>query len=362
MVFKRFDQKYEDNKNAILLSLKVQQNQNEMTKTEQFHQLIEKGKVNDKVLFRPILMQFAAEYIGSNYGQFASDYHVLVEANLRCMDDFGLDMLGLISDPYRETSAFGAEIQYVPNGVPRCINLIVNSMDDVINLKNPDVYKAKRTLDRIKAGELLSKRTQGNIPIIGWIEGPLAEACDLTGIENMMMQLMMDPDFTNRLMDKCMQTAKDFAKAQIEAGCEIIGMGDAVCSQIDADTYNTFVRDRHQELISYIQGLGGKIKLHICGDTSHLLPSYTDFNLDILDLDWQVDIDHARSVLGEKVIFAGNINPVEIQNISKEDVYAACKILVEKHKNERFILSAGCEITPLTAPENLKAMSESSFL
>lgn len=329
-----------------------------MTKTQQFHQLLETGKATKKVLFRPILMQFAAEYIGSNYGQFASDYKVLVEANLRCLDDFDLDLLGLISDPYRETAAFGAGIQYIPTGVPRCLNLIVNSMDDIIKLKNPDVYKAKRTLDRIKAGEVLSKKTQGNIPIIGWVEGPLAEACDLTGMENMMMQLMMNPDFANRLMDKCMITAKDFAKAQIEAGCEIIGMGDAVCSQIDVDTYNAFVRDRHHELIAYIHDLGGKIKLHICGDTTHLLPSYSNFNLDILDLDWQVDIDHARSVLGEKVIFSGNINPVTIQNKSRDKVSQLCKTLVEKHKNERFILSAGCEITSLTPAENLKAMSE----
>lgn len=333
-----------------------------MTKTEQFHQLIETGKSNEKVLFRPILMQFAAEYIGSNYGQFASDYNVLVEANLRCMDDFDLDLLGLISDPYRETSAFGAGIQYIPTGVPRCLNLIVNSMDDVINLKNPDVYKAKRTLDRIKAGELLSKKTQGNVPIIGWIEGPLAEACDLTGMENMLMQLMIDPDFANRLMDKCVITAKDFAKAQIEAGCEIIGMGDAVCSQIDVDTYNFFVRDRHQELIDYIHGLGGKVKLHICGDTTHLLPSYSNFNLDILDLDWQVDISGARETLGEKVIFAGNINPVTVQNKSRDEVFEMSLALVEKHKNERFILSAGCEISVLTPPENLKAMSDATYL
>lgn len=333
-----------------------------MTKTQQFHQLIKTGKSERKVLFRPILMQFAAEYIGSNYGQFASDYKVLVEANLRCLDNFDIDLLGLISDPYRETSAFGAGIQYVPNGVPRCLNLLVHSMDDVINLKNPDVYKAKRTLDRIKAGEELSKKTQGNIPIIGWIEGPLAEACDLAGVENMMMQLMIDPDFTNRLMDKCMITAKDFAKAQIEAGCEIIGMGDAVCSQIDVDTYNTFVRDRHHELISYIHELGGKIKLHICGDTNHLLNSYKDFGLDILDLDWQVDISHARSVLGENVILCGNINPVVVQDKSAEEVFQMSKNLVEKHKNERYILSAGCEITALTAPENLRAMSESTHL
>ncbi|MFP4203470.1 MAG: hypothetical protein ACLFS4_03965, partial [Opitutales bacterium] len=37
----------------------------------------------------PIVMQFAAEYIGSNYGAFASDHRVLVEANIRCAEDFG---------------------------------------------------------------------------------------------------------------------------------------------------------------------------------------------------------------------------------------------------------------------------------
>jgi uroporphyrinogen-III decarboxylase len=36
--------------------------------------------------------------------------------------------------------------------------------------------------------------------------------------------------------------------------------------------------------------------------------------------------------------------------------------LVEKYQNERFILSAGCEITVLTPPENLKAMSEATLL
>ena len=333
-----------------------------MNKTQQFNHLQQKGGLPAKVLFRPILMQFAAEYIGSNYGAFASDYKVLVEANLRCLDDFGLDLLGLISDPYRETQAFGAKIQYVPNGVPRCLNYVVNSMEDVIGLKNPDIYKTERTLDRIKAAELLSKKTQGNIPIIGWIEGPLAEACDLTGMENMMMQLMIDPDFANRLMDKCMVTAKEFAKAQIENGCQIIGMGDAVCSQIDVDTYNFYVRDRHRELVEYIHSLGGKIKLHICGDTTHLLPSYKDFNLDILDLDWQVDITHAREILGENVIFAGNINPVTIQNKSRDEVFEMCRSLVEKNRNKRFILSAGCEITALTPAENLKAMSEATIL
>ncbi len=333
-----------------------------MTETERFHDLIVFGASREKVFFRPILMHFAAAFIQKTYGEFAADYRVLAEANLRCRDEFDLDMLGLISDPYRETSAFGAPVEFVPHGVPRCKKVIVETEEDVRQLKNPDVLKEARTLDRIKAGELLSKKTQGNIPIIGWIEGPLAEACDLAGIEKVMMQLMINPDFANRLMDKCMVTAKDFAKAQIEAGCEIIGMGDAVCSQIDTETYNQFVKERHRELIDFIHSLGGKIKLHICGDTNHLLDSYSDLNLDILDLDWQVDIHEARNVLGEEVILGGNINPVLVQDKTEEEVFQLSRNLVEKYKNERFLLSAGCEITVLTPHKNLKAMSEASKL
>lgn len=39
------------------------------------------GKPVDFLPRTPILMQFAAEYVGSNYGEFASDFRVLVRAN-----------------------------------------------------------------------------------------------------------------------------------------------------------------------------------------------------------------------------------------------------------------------------------------
>jgi hypothetical protein len=62
------------------------------------------------------------------------------------LDDFELDLLGLISDPYRETSAFGAQIQFIPNGVPRCLNLVVNSIDDVINLEKSGCLSNRKGL------------------------------------------------------------------------------------------------------------------------------------------------------------------------------------------------------------------------
>lgn len=332
-----------------------------MNKKQLFDSLAE-GKKIDHTLFRPILMHFAAQFNGNTYGEFASDYKVLVDCNLKALEHFDIDMVGLISDPYRETSAFGAPITFIPEAVPRCERIIVKSWEDIQNLQRPDVCKCERTLDRIKGAELFQKKLQGTVPVIGWIEGPLAEACDLAGVSQMMTQLMMDPDFCNLLMDKCIDTAKDFAKAQIEAGCDVIGIGDAICSQIDPFTYDTFVKDRHRELIAFIHANGARTKLHICGDITHLLPSLKDLNTDILDLDYDVDIAYARSVVGEKTILCGNIEPVLIQNSTAEEVEHLSRELISLHGHERFILSAGCEITVGTSAQNLMAMRKASLM
>lgn len=332
-----------------------------MTKTVLFDQLGKDIYSENKVLFRPILMHFAARFAGKTYGEFASDYKTLVDCNIKAMEHFDLDMTGLISDPYRETSAFGAKVTFPDEAVPMCKEIIVNSIEDVKALKTPDVYTSERTLDRILGVELFQKELKGEVPVIGWIEGPLAEACDLAGISKMLMYLMADPDFCNLLMDKCVITAKDFAKAQIEAGCQIIGMGDAICSQIDSFTYDTFVKERHREIINFIHECGAKVKLHICGNITHLLPSISQLNVDILDVDHQVDLDEAFSVLGPEVIRCGNINPVLLEERNHEEIFDATKLLVQKEKGRRFVLSAGCEITVNTSHENLMAMRKASI-
>lgn len=332
-----------------------------MTKTDLFERLINGNTPADRAIFRPILMHFAARFADKTYGEFASDYKTLVACNIKAMEHFDLDMVGLISDPYRETSAFGAKVSFPAEYVPVCEEIIVSSIEDAKALKNPDLYKSERTLDRIKGAELFQKELKGEVPVIGWIEGPLAEACDLAGISNMLMQLMSDPDFCNILMDKCVITAKEFAKAQIEAGCQVIGMGDAICSQIDTYTYDTYVKERHREIIRFIHECGGLIKLHICGNITHLLPSIKELGVDILDLDYQVDMNESYDILGSDVIRCGNINPVLVEERSSEEIYEATKLLVDQEKDRKFILSAGCEITVNTQHENLMAMRKASI-
>ena len=278
------------------------------------------------------------------------------------MEYFDTDMVSLISDPYRETSAFGARIEYIDEGVPRCLEHIVRTYEDVMDLPDPDVYKCDRTSDRIKGAAYFRKLLKGTVPVGGWVEGPLAEACDLAGVDNMMIWLMTDPDFSNRLLDKCLLLAKKFAKAQVDEGCDLIGIGDAICSQIDQANYDLYVRNRHAELISYIHELGVPVKLHICGNITHILESIAETKTDIIDLDWQVDMDEARRILGNNVVIGGNLNPVLVQDKTAGEVYEMSKALTDRYRNQKYLLAAGCEITVLTPHENLMAMRKASYL
>jgi MtaA/CmuA family methyltransferase len=329
-----------------------------MNRKQKFEAFLRSGPGSGYIPFHPILMHFAARFNNKTYGEFASDYKILVECNIRALDYFDLDWVELISDPYRETSAFGAAVEYMPEGVPKCLQILVKSLDDVNALKNPNVYKSVRTLDRIQGALLYRKLLNDTVPVFGWIEGPLAEACDLAGVSEMLMRLMVDPDFSNRLMDKCMATAREFARAQIEAGCDVIGIGDAICSQIDPEQYNTYVKHRHLELVNFIHSIGGRVKLHICGNITHLLPAIKDLGVDILDIDWQVDFGEAHRIIGDNAFICGNINPVKIQNATEEEIEAVTHKLVKAEKDRRFICSGGCEITVNTPAVNLLAMKK----
>ena len=333
-----------------------------MARGTEFLEEIKKRSAEGDIFFRPILMQFAAHHIGKSYREFYLDHENLVAANIACIETFGLDAVGLISDPMREAAAFGAQCEYPEEMVPHCADPPVKTLEDVIKLPEPDISTASRTKDRIDGARLFRQIMGDDVPVIGWIEGPLAEACDLAGVYQMMVALARDPEFSQMLIAKMVPTAKAFAQAQIEAGCDIIGMGDAICSQISPEMYAGQVKDQHREIIDFIHSQGALVKMHICGNITHLLPHLKDLRPDIVDIDWQVDMDYAYEVLGPDIIRAGNLDPAAVvEQMPAEEVYSKTRELVERERGRPFILSAGCEITPLTPPENLSAMRKASL-
>jgi MtaA/CmuA family methyltransferase len=316
------------------------------------------GQTPDCLPRVPILMQWAAEHIGSNYGAFAADWRVLTEANLRIAAEFGMDQVSAISDPYRETQGFGAAIEFIPSGVPRCKNPPLAVDRDFSKLATPDPLRSARMLDRIEAVRHFKKEVGQTHSILGWVEGAAAEAADLRGVSNFMMDLVLDEAYAGALMDHVLFNAIAFARAQVEAGADTVGVGDAIASQTSPDTYERLILPREAKLVQAIHAAGGKVRLHICGNIAHLLPGIATLGVDVIDVDHMVPLAKVREALGPRVTLAGNLDPVnEVRFSTPEKIRAAVRRCYQE-AGLPYLVGAGCEIPAGTPPENLAALCE----
>ena len=314
-----------------------------------------KGQPVDRVPNFDIFMTFAAHYINQPLSRYYADYRVLVEANLAVLQDFELDIVQAISDPYRETADFGAEIEFPPDNLPLCRLPLLAEPGDLANLKAADPYAGPRMSDRLEGVRLLREQVGGEVPVMGWVEGALAEAADLRGVSNLLLDLYMEPDWVEELLAICAETAVAFARAQVEAGADIIGMGDAIASQISPEMYQRFALPYEKRIFDAVHELGGLGRLHICGNTTHLLTLMPQSGADIIDLDWMVDWAKAGALLGNEVPLCGNFHPVAVMlQGTPEDVYRATRHCLQTG-GKLNISGAGCEIPDGTPHQNLQA-------
>lgn len=306
----------------------------------------------------PILMQFAAEYIGNNYAGFASDYRVLTEANIACARDFGIDQMNTMSDPYRETQGFGAKIIFEPDVVPYCEHHPLEDDRDLAKLPRPDPMQAERMRDRIEAVRTYAGTLHEEYSIMGWVEGPAAEAADLRRLDNFFMDLIDDEEYVGQLMDICVDVAIEFARPQVELGADTIGIGDAAASQVSAEVYESLILPREQRLVRALQSMGARVRMHICGDITHLLPGLSSLGLDVIDVDHMVSLREVRARLGPTTAICANLNPVaDVLRGTPESIRAKVECCYAEAGNP-FIVNAGCEIPSRTPHENLKALCE----
>jgi MtaA/CmuA family methyltransferase len=316
------------------------------------------SKPVDSLPFMPITMMFACDRGGAQYRDYATDYQVLVEAQIHTASEFDFDYVNTMSDPAGEAADCGAPVKFFPNQPPALdeANALLTDKGALRKLTVPDPRTSPRMSNRLRALELHRQRVKKEKLVEGWIEGPIAQAADLRGINNLMMDFFDDPDFVIELFEFVLGLELTFARAQVASGAEMIGVGDAAASLVGPKIYHDFVWPYEKRMMDGLRALGCRTRLHVCGNTRPILGPLGQLGCDVVDLDSLAPLAEARAAMGPGQILLGNIDPVRVlRNGTPDEVYAA---VAECHKQagDRFIVSAGCEVVRDTPLENVHAM------
>jgi MtaA/CmuA family methyltransferase len=314
----------------------------------------------DRLPLMPITMQFAADFIGVPYRDYSMNYRVLVEGQLRVSEAFGFDYVNCMSDPAREAADCGAVIQYFENQPAAIVEMQARLANkcDLTKLRIPDPLGGGRMHNAVKGIALFKERLRGEKLIEGWIEGPCAEGADLRGINAIMLDFFDEPQFVRDLFEFVVEMELRYARSQIDAGADMIGIGDAVASLVGPDIYEEFIWPYEKRLVDGIHAFGAKARLHICGNTCAILEPIGRLGCDVVDLDSLSPVAEAREKTGANQVLLGNVNPVAVL---RNGTPAVVRQIVEQchyDAGARFIVGAGCEVPRDTPHRNLRTLCQ----
>ena len=318
------------------------------------------GREVDRLPLMPVVMMFCADHIGVKYGEYVKDHRVLAEAQIRTAEVYDFDVVSNMSDPARESADCGAHIKFYEDQPAAIIesDALLADKSQLSRVVVPDPLSGGRMHEAIQSLELMKQRVGDEKAVMGWVEGPCAQAADLRGINTLMLDFYDDPAFVRDLFEFVVEMELQYGRAQIDAGADIIGIGDAAASLIGPKFYEDMVWDYEKRIVDGLQAMGAKVRLHICGNTKTIVNGMGRLGCEIVDLDYFTPVDSARAAMGPNQVLLGNIDPVRsVRNGTPESVTADIR---ECHRQAgaRFIVGAGCEIPRDTPLANVRALTD----
>jgi MtaA/CmuA family methyltransferase len=319
------------------------------------------GEPADRVPVFPLLMFFAQKRLGVPYREFATNGHVLAEAQINIRNTFGIDAITACSDAFRITADLGADMVFPENQTPFAASALVVNRGDLNRLARPDPSDPKtRMNDRVRATQEMVRAVGNECFVLGWVDMPFAEACSVCGVAQFMVMLYDDPLLAHQLLEYLTNIVIDFCLAQLEVGTPMIGAGDAAASLLSPRLYREFALPYERRICAAVHNAGGMVKLHICGNTTHILDDMVHSEADLFNVDHLVDFFTARRVYaGAQVCFKGNLDPVaDMLQAVPEACQAKTLNCIQMAAGTRYMLSAGCEVPGDTSDEVFKAFCE----
>ncbi|MDD2498641.1 MAG: uroporphyrinogen decarboxylase family protein [Desulfitobacteriaceae bacterium] len=276
---------------------------------------------------------------------------------------YGYDGIRISCDVTVEAEAMGGKAAYPQDAGASLVKNPVSSKEDFFKLKKPNPKKDGRMPLMLRTTELVRKEVGDGVYIASSVMGPLNIASQMVGVTNLMLLIYDDPVYFEQLLDFASEITVEYGTEMFKAGANTITMGEAMCSvsMIGPHHYKNFVQPRHKRVIDGFNSNGVKYHTyHICGQLEPILEAVSDTGVASIDVDSPVDMIACRERLGRKTTFIGNISPAELVRSSPERITELCAHVLSGKDGLGLVLGAGCNMSPATPPENIKAMVEAA--
>jgi uroporphyrinogen decarboxylase len=245
---------------------------------------------------------------------------------------------------------------------------------DIIESKGPIIDPPIRTAEQIDALRTLDpeeslpfvktvlqtlRQEVGNkAAVLGFVGSPWTlaayaiEGKSSKDYSNIKRMAFSEPELLHKLLGKIADSIAIYVRYQIDSGAQMVQLFDSWAGNLSPIDYDTFALPYQQRVVQQVKKThpDTPLVMYISGSAG-VLERMGQTGVDIVSVDWTVDMADARRRLGPNMIVQGNMDPGALFG-SKQFIYDRILDTVKKAGNKGHILNLGHGILPGTPEEN----------
>lgn len=288
---------------------------------------------------------------------------IAVEISLQPFRAFEPDGVILFSDILTPLPGIGINFDIVESRGPM-IDPPIRSLEQIEKLHPLEPAESLPFIREIL--QTLRQEVGDRATVLGFVGAPWTLAAyaiegksskDYTVIKGMAFS---EPAMLHQFLSKLADAIAIYVRYQIDCGAQVVQMFDSWAGQLSPQDYETFALPYQRQVVEQVKAThpDTPLILYINGSAG-LLERMPKSGVDLVSVDWTVDMAEARARLGSKVGVQGNIDPCVLFG-SKDFIRERILETIRKAGNKGHILNLGHGVLQNTPEENVAFFFETA--
>lgn len=280
-----------------------------------------------------------------NFIEFVKTPEMAAEVTIQPVDILGVDAAIIFSDILVIPEAMGLPYQMIEAKGPFFEKTIKTQSDiDALHIADGN------DLDYVmKAIELTKKGLNNRVPLIGFAGAPwtimayMVEGSGSKTFSQAKKLMYQEPALAHQLLEKITQSTINYLKAQIAAGADMIQIFDSWAGVLGNDQYTAFSLQYISKICVAISPL---VPVTIFAKDAHFaLANMSKLNCNTIGLDWTINPQDARIIVGSGKTLQGNADPCLLY-ADEKTIELEAKKMVNAFGKHRYIANLGHGLYP----------------
>jgi uroporphyrinogen decarboxylase len=280
-----------------------------------------------------------------NFIEFVKNPEMAAEVTIQPVDILNVDAAIIFSDILVIPEAMGLPYQMIEAKGP-FFEKTIKTQSDIDALHIADANDLNYV---IKAIELSKKGLNNRVPLIGFAGAPwtimayMVEGNGSKTFSQAKKLMYQEPALAHQLLEKITQSTILYLKAQIAAGADMIQIFDSWAGVLGNDQYTAFSLQYISKICDAISPL---VPVTVFAKDAHFaLANMSKLNCNTIGLDWTINPQDARIIVGSQKTLQGNADPCLLY-ADEKTIEQEAKKMVNAFGKQRYIANLGHGLYP----------------